>query len=328
MIGTFDFRIICTISFTSMSTVPRESSCITSIVRRCVVRVLDGVLHQRRRRRVEETLYLHDGDPAPARRRLVGGTRARTSARDLQADHAPDYERDGTCHPHQAEAPRSIRCMELAQFCASSRVVIVAGKGGVGKTTVAATLATAAARTGARVLVVEVEGKSGLASTFGMPSLTYEDAEVRPGLSVRTLSADDALLEYLADRGLHRISRRLVSSGTLDVVATAVPGMRDILLLGKVKQLEQTNAADLIVLDAPAAGHTLTFLNSPRGPPRRGEHGPGPRPGRRSGRHAQRPRPLPGAPGHVGRRDAGQRSGGDRVRASRIGWASRSGPWS
>lgn len=155
--------------------------------------------------------------------------------------------------------------MELAQFCASSRVVIVAGKGGVGKTTVAATLATAAARTGARVLVVEVEGKSGLASTFGMPSLTYEDAEVRPGLSVRTLSADDALLEYLADRGLHRISRRLVSSGTLDVVATAVPGMRDILLLGKVKQLEQTNAADLIVLDAPAAGHTLTFLNSPRG---------------------------------------------------------------
>lgn len=155
--------------------------------------------------------------------------------------------------------------MELAQFCASSRVVIVAGKGGVGKTTVAATLATAAARTGARVLVVEVEGKSGLASTFAMPSLTYEDAEVRPGLSVRTLSADDALLEYLADRGLHRISRRLVSSGTLDVVATAVPGMRDILLLGKVKQLEQSDAADLIVLDAPAAGHAISFLNSPRG---------------------------------------------------------------
>ena len=61
--------------------------------------------------------------------------------------------------------------MELAQFCASSRVVIVAGKGGVGKTTVAATLATAAARTGASVLVVEVEGKSGLATCFGVPSL-------------------------------------------------------------------------------------------------------------------------------------------------------------
>jgi anion-transporting ArsA/GET3 family ATPase len=144
--------------------------------------------------------------------------------------------------------------MELAQFCASSRVVIVAGKGGVGKTTVAATLATAAARTGASVLVVEVEGKSGLATCFGVPSLDYEDVEVRPGLSVRTLTPDDALLEYMDDRGLQRISRRMVTSGTLDIVATAVPGMRDILLLGKVKQLEQSRAADLIVLDAPAAG--------------------------------------------------------------------------
>ena len=155
--------------------------------------------------------------------------------------------------------------MELAQFCASSRVVIVAGKGGVGKTTVAATLATAAARTGASVLVVEVEGKSGLATCFGVPSLDYEDVEVRPGLRVRTLTPDDALLEYLDDRGLQRISRRMVASGTLDIVATAVPGMRDILLLGKVKQLEQSRAADLIILDAPAAGHAITFLLSPRG---------------------------------------------------------------
>jgi len=155
--------------------------------------------------------------------------------------------------------------MELAQFCASSRVVIVAGNGGVGKTTVAATLATAAARTGASVLVVEVEGKSGLATCFGLPSLDYEDVEVRPGLRVRTLTPDDALLEYLDDRGLQRISRRMVASGTLDIVATAVPGMRDILLLGKVKQLEQARAADLIILDAPAAGHAITFLMSPRG---------------------------------------------------------------
>jgi anion-transporting ArsA/GET3 family ATPase len=155
--------------------------------------------------------------------------------------------------------------MELAQFCASSRVVIVAGKGGVGKTTVAATLATAAARTGASVLVVEVEGKSGLATCFGLPALDYEDVEVRPGLRVRTLGPDDALLEYLDDRGLQRISRRMVASGTLDIVATAVPGMRDILLLGKVKQLEQARAADLIILDAPAAGHAITFLMSPRG---------------------------------------------------------------
>src|SRR5256885_6462526 len=64
---------------------------------------------------------------------------------------------------------------------------------------------------------------------------------------------------------MRRVSRRLSRSGALDVVATAVPGMRDILVLGKVKQLERAGAADLIVLDAPAAGHAITFLLSARG---------------------------------------------------------------
>src|ERR1700687_1281032 len=66
--------------------------------------------------------------------------------------------------------------MDLERFCAASRVVIVAGKGGVGKTTVTAALATAAARTGMSVLIVEVEGKSGLAACFGEAPLTYEEA--------------------------------------------------------------------------------------------------------------------------------------------------------
>jgi dethiobiotin synthetase len=80
----------------------------------------------------------------------------------------------------------------------------------------------------------------------------------------RTLTADAALLEYLRDHGWSRISKRLVSSGALDVVATAAPGIKDILLLGKVKQLEREGIADLIVLDAPAAGHAITFLQSAR----------------------------------------------------------------
>jgi anion-transporting ArsA/GET3 family ATPase len=155
--------------------------------------------------------------------------------------------------------------MDLERFCAASRVVIVAGKGGVGKTTVTAALATAAARTGMSVLIVEVEGKSGLAACFGEAPLTYEEAELRPGLRARTLTPDDALLEYLDDHGMRRISRRLSRSGALDVVSTAVPGMRDILVLGKVKQLERSGTADLIVLDAPAAGHAVNFLLSARG---------------------------------------------------------------
>lgn len=155
--------------------------------------------------------------------------------------------------------------MELAQFCSTSRVVIVAGKGGVGKTTVTAALAVAAARTGMSVLIVEVEGKSGLAAAFDRPALTYDEAHLDDGIAARTLTPDAALLEYLEGHGLKRISKRLASSGALDVVSTAVPGMKDILVLGKVKSLEQSRTADLILLDAPAAGHAVTFLLSARG---------------------------------------------------------------
>jgi anion-transporting ArsA/GET3 family ATPase len=155
--------------------------------------------------------------------------------------------------------------MDLERFCAASRVVIVAGKGGVGKTTVTAALGSAAAAAGMSVLIVEVEGKSGLAACFGEAPLTYEEAELRPNLRARTLTPDDALLEYLDDHGMRRISRRLSRSGALDVIATAVPGMRDILVLGKVKQLEKASVADLILIDAPAAGHAVNFLLSARG---------------------------------------------------------------
>ena len=155
--------------------------------------------------------------------------------------------------------------MHLEQLCAESRVLIVAGKGGVGKTTVTAALAIAAARVGTSVLIVEIEGKSGLAASLGIPALTYDEIEVRPGIRARTLTPERALLEYLEERGLRRISKRLVRSGALDVVATAVPGMKDILVLGKVKQLERAAVADLIIIDAPAAGHAITFLTSARG---------------------------------------------------------------
>jgi anion-transporting ArsA/GET3 family ATPase len=162
--------------------------------------------------------------------------------------------------------------VDPAQFFAASRLVIVAGKGGVGKTTVSATLARAAARTGLTSLVVEVEGKSGLATLFGREPLSYDEVVLCAGgepegtadVRGRTLTPDDALLEYLHDHGLNRVSRRLLSGGALDMVSTAAPGIKDILVLGKVKQLERAGAADLIVLDAPAAGHAITFLLAAR----------------------------------------------------------------
>ncbi len=163
--------------------------------------------------------------------------------------------------------------MDPAQFFAASRLVIVAGKGGVGKTTVSATLARAASRRGLRTLVIEVEGKSGLAAMFDADALGYEETTlVEPDealgvgeVRARTLTPDDALLDYLETSGMNRISKRLVSSGALDMVATAVPGIRDILVLGKVRSLEQAGTVDLIILDAPAAGHAITFLQSASG---------------------------------------------------------------
>ena len=81
----------------------------------------------------------------------------------------------------------------------------------------------------------------------------------------RTITPDEALLDYLRAHGLQRISNRLVSSGALELISTAVPGIRDILVLGAVKALERAGEFDLIVLDAPAAGHAITFLRSATG---------------------------------------------------------------
>ena len=148
----------------------------------------------------------------------------------------------------------------------------------MGKTVVTAALARAASMAGRSSLVVEVEGKSGLPRMFGQATpdqagLGYDEQLLRRGggpdgsadITARTITPDGALLEYLEDHGLSRISRRLVASGALDVVATAAPGIRDILVLGKVKQLQRAGVADVVVLDTPAAGHAITFLRSAKG---------------------------------------------------------------
>ena len=163
--------------------------------------------------------------------------------------------------------------MDVGTFCAQSRVLIVAGKGGVGKTTMAAAIARMASTTGRSVLIIELEGKSGITGAFGLAhDLGYEEVELQeagPGgqgaVRARRITPDDALVEYLEDHGLRRVSKRLVSSGVVDVVSTAIPGIRDVLVLGKVKQLEREEAADLIVVDAPATGHAITFLPSASG---------------------------------------------------------------
>ncbi|MEP6296763.1 MAG: ArsA-related P-loop ATPase [Ilumatobacter sp.] len=139
----------------------------------------------------------------------------------------------------------------------ASGVVIVAGKGGVGKTTVTAVLARAAARDGRRVLVVELDGKAAIDDL--LPSREGESLEVVH------VSAPDALEEYLNDHGFKRIAKRLNRTGVIDMIGTAAPGIDDIVVLGKVKQFERSGDYDLVVVDGPAAGHAVTFLTSARG---------------------------------------------------------------
>lgn len=165
--------------------------------------------------------------------------------------------------------------MDPGRFFASSRVLIVAGKGGVGKTVSAAAIASAASRTGRSVLLVEVAGRSASAPIFGVEPQGYEQVTAvheaddgdppRGRVALRSITPDQALVEWLATHGFKGLVTRMASSGVLEVVATATPGIKDLLVLGRIKALEAEGEFDLIVVDAPAAGHALGFLRSPAG---------------------------------------------------------------
>ena len=147
------------------------------------------------------------------------------------------------------------------QSLTATNVVIVAGKGGVGKTTVTAVIARAASRDGRRVLVVELDGKPTLDDLLRSAG----DDPSGGTLEVVQISAADALDEYLRDHGFQRIAKRLNKTGVIDMIGTAAPGIDDVVVLGKIKQYEQSGDYDVIVVDGPAAGHAITFLTSATG---------------------------------------------------------------
>lgn len=156
--------------------------------------------------------------------------------------------------------------MDLEEFF-DPTLHIVLGKGGVGKTTVSAVLATVASNMGREALICETEGKSGLSSVFGRGALGFKEDELADRVWARTIWPDDALIEYLSDHGMTRFSRYLVRTNILEYVATAIPGIKDVLVLGKIKQVvrasnENEREYGNVIVDAPAAGHALTFLTS------------------------------------------------------------------
>ena len=142
--------------------------------------------------------------------------------------------------------------VDVVPLLSAAKVTVVAGKGGVGKTTVTALLARAAADAGGRVIAVELDGKPTLAELVG-------------DVPLLALSAPLALEEYLREHGFGRVAKRLAASGVIDVVSTAAPGIDDLVVLGKIKQLERSGDWDTIVVDGPAAGHAVTMLTSPAG---------------------------------------------------------------
>jgi anion-transporting ArsA/GET3 family ATPase len=156
---------------------------------------------------------------------------------------------------------------------AEAALHIVTGKGGTGKTTVAAALAIALAGRGQRVLLIEVEGRQGLAQLFDVPPLPYEETRVAtagPGGSVYALAVDPelAMLEYLEMfYNIKRAGRALRSMGAVDFVTTIAPGLRDVLLTGKVKeavtrrQKDGQSTYDAVILDAPPTGRIRQFLD-------------------------------------------------------------------
>lgn len=147
------------------------------------------------------------------------------------------------------------------------QLLFVSGKGGVGKTVVAAAIATLAASAGRTTLACEMDAKGALAAALGggEEATAFDAVSVRPGLSAMAMNTEDSLREYL------RVVARVPLIGrigplarTFDFVADAAPGVKEILAIGKVCWEVRERHYDLVVVDAEASGHVVAQLSSPR----------------------------------------------------------------
>ena len=171
--------------------------------------------------------------------------------------------------PARKGAPRSTA--GVLEALLSRRIVFVAGKGGTGKTTIAAALCLLAAKRGQEVLGIEVEPKGDLSAALGSQGASFKATVAQPGVSVLALHPEESFQEYLRLYfKVPRLARMTPLSRVFDFIATAVPGPRDMLVTGKIAFEERRRdenkrpAWDLIVVDCSASGHILAQLSAAR----------------------------------------------------------------
>jgi anion-transporting ArsA/GET3 family ATPase len=151
------------------------------------------------------------------------------------------------------------------------RLVVLTGKGGVGKSVVGLSFALAARERGKRVLVVEVAAPLEAARRLGGPASNGREIEALPGLFTLNLEPRDAMDEYVRHVvKLDLLTRRILASPIYSRFFAAAPGLRELMVLGKIMVLEEARDRlsrspryDLIVVDAPATGHGLAYLKVP-----------------------------------------------------------------
>lgn len=172
--------------------------------------------------------------------------------------------------PPQARKRRSQSSGPGAKLLAK-RMIFVTGKGGVGKTTVAAALGLAAASAGLRTLVCELDARERMGQIFGATAGTFEEVEVAPDLHAITIDPQKSMEEYLLLQiKVRAVYDLLFKNRVFEYFAAATPGLTELVTIGKVWELAQPDrltkgagAYDLVVVDAPATGHGLAMLEAP-----------------------------------------------------------------
>ncbi len=149
------------------------------------------------------------------------------------------------------------------------KLLVITGKGGVGKTTMAAAIGVLAAEQGRRTVIVEVGEQNRIAELFGLSTRrTGEESRLQANLSSISIDPDRALLEWLQALGGRVSGRLLASSGTFQYFAAAAPGAKELVSMVKIWQMTRGGRGrarhDLVILDAPATGHALGMLGSPQ----------------------------------------------------------------